>query len=142
MQAATRRAARGIASWLLLAAVAVLAWFRTQDLRALLRDVAPTRGALTSDADFYATPLVLGEEIAILREVERALAPGTPVAVEGGGRFEEKRQRFWLALLPEHPIAANAAWRICPAPCADDGGEVVVRGRDFVLLRRAPAEHP
>ena len=142
MQAVARREARAVAAWLLLAAVAVLAWIRTQDLRALLRDVEPTRGALRSDSDFYATPLVLGDEVAILRHVESALAPGTPVAVEGSGRFEERRQRFWLALLPEHPIAADAEWRICPAPCGGEGDELAARGRDFVLLRREPAGRP
>ena len=142
MQPLERREARGTAAWLFLAAVIALAWLRTGDLRALLRDVAPTRGALQSDADFYATPLVLGEEVAILRYVERELAPGTPVAVEGDGPFEERRQRFWLALLPEHPIAADAQWRICPAPCGDADEAPVVRGREFALLRRASAGGP
>lgn len=142
MQSGERRGSRGVAAWLLLAAVVALAWLRTGDLRALLRDSAPTRGALRSDADFYATPLVLGEEVAILRHVESALAPGTPLAVEGSGPFEERRQRFWLALLPAHPITAGAEWLICPAPCGGPGDTLVARGRDFVLLRRAPAERP
>ena len=142
MQPAERRETRGWAAVLLLAAVAALAWLRTGDLRALLRDVAPTRGAVRSDAELYATPLVLGDETAILRHIARELAPGTPIAVEGSGAFEERRQRFWLALLPQHPIAADAAWRICPAPCAGEGDTVAVRGRDFVLLRRAEAVHP
>lgn len=142
MQPAERRETRGWAAWLLLAAVVALAWLRTGDLRALLRDVAPTRGAVTSDAAFYATPLVLGDEFEILRFVETQLPPGTAIAVEGSGAFEERRQRFWLALLPRHPIAESAGWRICPEPCADDGESVAARGRDFVLLRRGAAGHP
>jgi hypothetical protein len=142
MQPAERRETRGWAAWLLLAAVVAGTTLRTADLRALLRDVAPTRGAVQSDADFYATPLVLGEEAAILHYTLRELAPGTAIAVEGSGAFEERRQRFWLALLPQHPIAGDAAWRICPAPCAGDGDTVAVQGRDFVLLRRAAAERP
>ena len=141
MQQPERRGSREIAAWLLLASIAALAWHSTGDLRALLRDTAPTRGALRSDADFYAAPPVLGDEVAILRQVERELAPGTPISVEGGGPYEERRQRFWLALLPEHPIAADADWRICPAPCDRAGDTVAARGRDFVLVRRA-AEKP
>ena len=137
-----RRETRGWAAWLLLATVVALAWLRTGDLRALLRDSAPTRGAVTSDAAFYATPLVLGPEFEILRYVLRELAPGTPIAVEGSDAFEERRQRFWLALLPRHPIAESAGWRICPEPCAGDGESVAARGRDFVLLRRGAAGRP
>lgn len=136
------RETRGWAAWLLLAAVVALAWWRTGDLRALLRDSAPTRGVVTSDAVFYATPLVLGPEVEILRYALRELAPGTAIAVEGSGAFEERRQRFWLALLPQYPIAQDAAWRICPAPCAEAGDTVAVQGRDFVLLRRGAAERP
>jgi hypothetical protein len=136
------RETRGWAAWLLLAAVVTLAWLRTGDLRTLLRDSAPTRGVVTSDAVFYATPLVLGGDVEILRYVVRELAPGTVIAVEGSDAFEERRQRFWLALLPQYPIAQDAAWRICPAPCAGEGDTVAVQGRDFVLLRRGAAEIP
>lgn len=139
MQPIERRLRRGTGA-LLLAAVVALAWARTQDLRALLRDAAPTRGALQNDDAFYATPLVLGEEVAILRHIEGALAPGTAIAVEGSGPFEERRQRFWLALLPRYPIAGDAGWLVCPAPCGRAGDALVARGRDFVLLRRALVE--
>lgn len=142
MEPVDRRWDREAGAWLLLALVLALAWQRTQDLRALLRDAAPTRGVLHSDADFYATPVVLGDEIAILRHIRSALAPGTPVAVTGSGPFEERRQRFWIALLPEHPIASDAPWLVCPAPCGAPGDAVVARGRDFVLLRRAAPGRP
>jgi hypothetical protein len=140
MQPTERRGSREIAAWLLLAVIAALAWHATGDLRALVHDTFATRGALRSDADFYAAPPVLGDEIAILRHVEREIAPGTPISVEGSGAYEERRQRFWLALLPEHPISADADWRICPAPCDGAGDTVAARGRDFVLLRRSRAE--
>jgi hypothetical protein len=138
MQPPERRESFEIAAWLLLAVIAALAWRSTGDLRALVRDSAATRGELRSDADFYAAPPVLGDEVAILRHVERELEPGTPISVEGSGPYEERRQRFWLALLPQHPIAADAEWRICPAPCDGAGDTVAERGRDFVLLRRSP----
>ena len=137
MQPPERRGSREIAAWLLLAAIAALAWHAAGDLRALVRDTAATRGALRSDADFYAAPPVLGDEIAILRHVERELPPGTPISVEGRGAYEERRQRFWLALLPEHPIERDADWRICPAPCGGPGDTLAVQGRDFVLLHRS-----
>lgn len=135
-----RRSARGGGAWLLLAIVLALAWLRTQDLRALLHDTAPTRGALGNDDDFYAAPPVLGDEAPILRYLERRVPPGTPVAVTGDGPFEERRQRFWLALLPEHPIASDADLLICPLPCGGAGDRQVARGRDFALLQRAKPE--
>jgi hypothetical protein len=137
MEPVHRRWGSGAAAWLLLALVLALVWQRSGDLRSLLRDAAPTRGLLQSDDDFHATPLVLGDEVAILRHIRSALPPGTPVAVTGDGPFEERRQRFWIALLPEHPIASNAPWLVCPVPCGAPGDAVVARGRDFVLLRRA-----
>jgi hypothetical protein len=142
MQPPARRTRRELGAWLLLAAVVALAWLRSADLRALLHDSAPTRGALRSDDDFYAAPLMLGAEVAILHQLRGTLAPGTPVAVEGSGPFEERRQRFWLALLPEYPIASDAEWLLCPAPCGGEGDAVAARGGDFVLLRRAAPERP
>ena len=47
---------------------------------------------------------------------------------------------FWLALLPEFPIASRAEWAICPAPCAGPGDRVVAAGHEFVLVRRGGAE--
>lgn len=141
MEPVDRRSGREAGAWLLLALVLALACWNTRDLRALLRDTAPTHGALRSDDDFYATPLVLGEEVAILRRLE-SLPAGTPVAVTGSGPYEERRQRFWLALLPEHPIASDAELLICPLPCGGPDDRVVARGQDFVLLSRARAEAP
>jgi hypothetical protein len=142
MEPVHRRWGSGAAAWLLLALVLALAWQHTGDLRTLLRDAAPTRGLLQSDDDFHATPLVLGDEVAILHHIQSTLPPGTPVAVSGSEPFEERRQRFWIALLPEHPIASDAPWLVCPAPCGAPGDAVVARGRDFVLLRRAAPGPP
>jgi hypothetical protein len=139
MEPVRRRWWNGAGGWLLLALVLMLAWQRSQDLRALIRDAAPTRGLLRSNDDFYATPLVLGDELPILRSLRSASAPGTPVALTGDGPHAERRQRFWIALLPEHPIASDAPLLICPVPCGTPEDEVVARGREFVLLRRAIA---
>jgi hypothetical protein len=142
MEPVQRRWGSGAGAWLLLALALGLAWQRGADLRALIRDAAPTRGLLRGDDDFFATPLVLGDELPILSHVRRELAPGTAVALSGDGEHEERRQRFWIALLPEYPIASDARWLICPAPCGAPGDEIVARGRAFVLLRRAEAETP
>lgn len=126
----------GAGAWLALAGVAASAWLATADLRGLLAAVAPTRGLLHSEADFLRTPLVLAGEYPLYEQVRRELAPGTPISVEGEGAHEERKQRFWIALLPEYPISSRADWAICPAPCAGPEDHVVAAGAEFVLVRR------
>lgn len=137
MQEPLRARIRGAAPWLVLGIVLALAWLATADLRQLLRDTGPTRGRLKSDADFYASPIVLGDQGPILRAVQELVPPGTPIAVEGEGDFEQMKQRFWLALLPTWPIAADAGWLLCPTPCGRPADTMVARGGQYVLLQRA-----
>jgi hypothetical protein len=129
----------GAGAWLALAAVAAAAWLATADLRALLVAVAPTRGLVESFSDFLRTPLLLAGEYPLYEHVRRELAPGTPISVEGDGAHEERRQRFWIALLPDYPISPAAQWAICPAPCAGPGDRVVATGAEFVLVQRGAA---
>jgi hypothetical protein len=128
---------RGAAAWLVLGVVLALAWIGTSEVRRLVRDTAPTRGRLETDAAFYASPIVLGDNAVILRALQENVPPGTPVSVEGDGGFVQTRQRFWLALLPTWPIAADAEWLLCPNPCGRPEDTLMAGGGQFSLLRRA-----
>ena len=81
-----------------------------------------------------------GELCALRLCVRRELPVGTAISVEPSEAHAERQQRFWLALLPEFPIASRAEWAICPAPCAGPGDRVVAAGHEFVLVRRGGAE--
>jgi hypothetical protein len=128
---------RGAAAWLVLAAVLALAWIETSELRRLLRDTAPTRGQLATDSAFYASPILLGDNEVILRAVQEVVPRGEPIAVDGGDGFEQIKQRFWLALLPTWPIAADAEWLLCPNPCGRPEDTLMAGGGQYSLIRRA-----
>ena len=120
-----------------LAGVVGLGFARSADLAGLTELARETRGAIDSDARFYAAPQVLGPEAPILEALLREQAPGTAVAIEARGDAVARAQRFWLALLPRHPIAADAALVVCPRPCARPGDRELARGAEFVLLDRS-----
>lgn len=129
----------GAGAWLVLALVAASAWLASSDLRALLHAVAPTRGLVASEQDFLRTPLLLAGEYPLYERILSELPPGTPISVEGDERHVERQQRFWIALLPDFPIASRAEWAICPAPCAGPSDRVVATGMEFVLVQRGAA---
>ena len=73
-------------------------------------------------------------------DAERAQLPrGASIAVTGEGSAEHvgRRQRFWLALLPDYRVTRDAETEICPRACAADAAEVLVEGASFVWIRRA-----
>jgi hypothetical protein len=130
----------GLRDWIelgVLAAIVGLGWVRSADLELLVASARATRSAVDSEADFYAAPQVLGPEAPILEALERDQPAGAAVAVEGHGESVARAQRFWLALLPRHPIVGDAALLVCPRPCARPGDVELARGREFVLLDRS-----
>ena len=132
------RSWRDASAWLLLALVGLLAVFRAQELAAPLAEARASRHAIRTERDFERAMAVLGPEHPIVDRLRTLAEPGTPVAVEGPGRFTARRQRFWIALLPDYPIRSDAQWVICPAPCRE-GDRVVARGEEFLLVRRRVA---
>jgi hypothetical protein len=129
---------RGASSWGLLALVVLLAATRALDLGEALAEARASRNAIRSDADFYRAMAVLGPEHPIAGHLHASVALGTPIALEGPGRFTARRQRFWIALLPDYPIASDAELVICPAPCVGPDDTLLVQGQEFQLVRRSP----
>jgi hypothetical protein len=115
----------------------LLAATRALDLGGALAEARASRNVIRSDADFYRAMAVLGPEHPIADHLYAFVARGTPVAVEGPGRFTARRQRFWIALLPDYPIATDAQLVICPAPCAGPDDTLLAQGQEFQLVRRS-----
>ena len=143
----TRRAAPGLeraAPLLVLAIVLTMVAWRASDLATPIEVARMSRAELASDDDLYRSEPILGPEYPILARLRRDHPAGTRVAVPlaGAGTALTRGQRFWLALLPEYPIAGDAELVICPLPCREPGLTLVERGEEFGLLRRGgpPAE--
>jgi hypothetical protein len=136
------RSRRAAGAWLLLALVAALAAARGRDLAPALAEARASRDAIRSARDFERAMPVLGPEHPIADHLRSSVAPGTPVAVEGPGRFTARRQRFWIALLPDYPIASDAELLICPAPCAGHERSRLASGGEFWLVRRSAPSSP
>lgn len=127
---------------LLLAAILVLGFLRSDDVRQMAELAWQSRSLIRSDADLLRTQMVLGPDYALVERLKREHPPGTPVSVQGRGPSLGRSQRFWLALLPDYPIRADARLVLCPPPCAGAGDRVVAEGDEFVLLERADAGAP
>jgi hypothetical protein len=128
-----------VAPLLVLVLVAGLVALRASGLGLLLEVARLSRTELASDEDVLRSEPVLGPESPILARLRRDYAPGTPIALPLTSASVTRGQRFWLALLPEYPIASNAELVICPLPCAESGLVLVQRGAEFGLMRRSPS---
>ena len=128
--------------WLLLAVVVVSIGLHGGDVVRQIREARASRGAIQSEDDFYRAAAVVGPEQPLVNEIRATLPTGTPIAVEGDGRFTARRQRFWIALLPDYPVSATAEYAICPAPCAQEGDRLLRRAYEFELVRRGSGLDP
>jgi hypothetical protein len=128
-----------VAPLLVLALVAGLVALRASGLGSVLEVARLSRAELASDADVLRSEPVLGPESPILARLRSDYAPGTPIALPLSGASVTRGQRFWLALLPEYPIASDAELVICPLPCTEPGLVPVERGAEFGLMRRSPS---
>jgi len=125
-----------LAPLLVLAAVAALVALRASDLGPLLEVARLSRAELASDEDLFRSEPILGPESPILARLRSDHPPGTPVSLPLRGASVTRGQRFWIALLPEYPVASDAELVICALPCAEPGLELVERGSEFALMRR------
>ncbi len=125
-------------AWLGLVAAIVLLVLRAEPLRGKLDEARASRDVVTDDASFYRAHAVLGPEVPILEAVRAQLPRGASIVVTGEGSAElvGRRQRFWLALLPDYRVTSHAETEICPRACAADAAEVLVEGASFVWIRR------
>ncbi len=102
-------------------------------------------GIVRNDENFYMTNMLLGRDYPLLAHIRKAFPPGTMVAVTPCDRFRYpnvlrgRRQRFWLALLPEYPIGPSKLV-ICPQDQVRPTDKLIRRGYWFVLVRREPDE--
>ena len=122
--------------WLVLGAVVALGVAQTADVREAARVAAGFAPLVRTDEDFHRSPAGLGAEYAVVESLRRERPPGTRVALPGDSTLDASRKRFWLALLPEYPIAGDAALVICERPCARPGDALLGRGDRFELRER------
>ena len=94
-----------------------------------------SREAIASDDDFLRAAAVVGPEYPVYRALVDDHPAGTPVAIESTPETNTRAQRFWLAVLPRHPIRADASLVLCATPCRA-GDELLARGYEFSLVRR------
>jgi hypothetical protein len=129
-----------IAPLLVLGLVAGFIVLRASSLGPLLEVARASRAELASDEDLFRSEPILGPESPILARLRSEVAPGTPISLPlRRGASITRGQRFWLALLPEYPIASHAELVICPLPCAEAGLDPIERGSEFALMRRSPS---
>jgi hypothetical protein len=125
---------------LILGLVAGLIALRASNLGPLVEIARLSRAELANDEDLFRSEPILGPESPILARLRSEVAPGTPISLPLRRDASVTRgQRFWLALLPEYPIASDAELVICPLPCAEPGLDPVEQGSEFALMRRTPS---
>lgn len=127
-----------VLAWLGLAVGVALIGLRAEPLRDKLDEARASQGVVTDDRAFYRANAVLGPEAPILEAVRTQLPRGASIRVTGEGSAElvGRRQRFWLALLPDYRVTGDAETEICPRACAQGALEVLAEGASFVWVRR------
>ncbi len=119
-----------------------LAAFRGTDLSEELEAAARTRGRAQNDDQMLRLAPLLGPEYPIYERIQRDFPRGTPISVPWpGGRLARRMMHgFWFALLPHHPIVADAPLVIRRKDRVQTTDEVLVDGRRFTLVRQSSAQ--
>ncbi len=127
-----------------LAALMLVGFFlNSGEVRKRVRNSRQMSRFIHSDNDFYKTPPLLGGDYRLVSSIRKSLPPGTTIAVAACSRSKYptpilgRRQRFWLALLPQYPIGPSPLV-ICPSDQVTPADRLIQRGQWFALIRREP----
>ena len=134
MVATSSGSSRDSRVWLIFALLAVVVWLRQGEVLPRIFELDPAQAGVPS----VQRDDGLGQDAAIadwLLAQPEGVSVSIPFEPDMPYNLEARRQRFWLALLPQVPIREDGAFVILPRYPEFDG-ELVMTGDWFMLVRR------